>query len=212
MNCFDSLPTTQLPIPTQPVLSLCMTGDFQKARQADCWSLVASHVFWVSGFGERPAERGGFSSVGYPWNRAYSGWFLQNALPSLGKGKAFESRTFTDRGGNSVPWPETIRYTLTHLLYVYTNSPLMDRFWSCMDILYYFNTSCLLTFYFIWYMKYNYHHKIWAFSKKKSFSYQYSGRQPDRQRIIKEEQGMKEKMKRSGGMGRQRRIHSSSSR
>ena len=40
-------------------------------------------MFWVSGFGERPEERGGISSVEYSQNLAYSGWFRQIALPSF---------------------------------------------------------------------------------------------------------------------------------
>ena len=49
--------------------------------------LESTHVFWQSGFGWQPEQRGWEFSVGYFQNLAYSGWFLKIAYPNFKKKK-----------------------------------------------------------------------------------------------------------------------------
>ena len=89
MKRSDGLPTyrgSYLPIRTQPVLSLCMSGDVHEAGPGLSLKLwEASHVFWVSGFGERPEERGGDFFGWIPTQSGFYSWLVsaESALPRL---------------------------------------------------------------------------------------------------------------------------------
>ena len=128
-----------------------MSGDVHEAGPGLSLKLwEASHVFWVSGFGERPEERGGDFFGWIPTQSGFYSWLVsaESALPRLrGEGNYLSQGRSQTGERTQNPDLEPFGYTLTHVLYVYTISML----WIVSDLvcLYYFNTVRLLTFYFI---------------------------------------------------------------